>query len=47
MLSVYEGSSGGRGVPLWRAQRLEGFSGPSPTLVEQFKAAVDSAVGKP
>lgn len=47
VLSVYEGSSGGRGVPLWRAQRLDGFSGPSPTLVEQFKTDVDSAVRKP
>jgi hypothetical protein len=47
MLSVYEGSSGGLGVPLWRGQRMDGFSGPSPTLVEQFKAAVEGAAKKP
>jgi hypothetical protein len=47
MLSVYESSSGGRGVPLWRGQRQDGFSGPSPTLVEQFKTDVESAARKP
>jgi hypothetical protein len=47
MLSVYETSSGGRGVPLWRGQRRDGFSGPSPTLVEAFKTDVESAARKP
>ena len=47
MLSVYEPSSGGRGVPLWRGQRRDGFSGPSPTLVEEFKTDVENAARKP
>ena len=47
MLSVYEGSTGGLGAPLWRVQRAGGFSGPSPTLVEEFKADVEGAVRKP
>lgn len=47
VLSVYEGSTGGLGVPLWRGQRMDGFSGPSPTLVEQFKADVEGAAKKP
>ena len=47
VLSVYEGSGGGLGVPLWRGQRMDGFSGPSPTLMEQFKAEVEGAAKKP
>ena len=47
MLSVYEGSRGFGGVPLWRAQRVDGFNGPSPTLAEEFKTDVESAVRKP
>jgi hypothetical protein len=49
ILSVYESSNDGHGfgVLLWRGQRRNGFSGPSPTLVEQLKTDVESAVRKP
>jgi hypothetical protein len=47
VLSIYEGSGGGLGPPLWRGQRSDGFSGPSPTLIEQFKAEVEAAAKKP
>jgi hypothetical protein len=47
VLSVYEGSGGGLGVPLWRGQRRDGFSGPSPTLIEQFRTEVEGAAKKP
>ena len=47
MLSVYERSGGGLGALLWRAQRLDGFNGPAPTLADQFKAAVEDAARKP
>ena len=47
VLSVYEASGGGLRAPLWRGQRRDGFSGPSPTLMEQFKAEVEGAAKKP
>jgi hypothetical protein len=47
VLSVYEASRGGLGTPLWRGQRRDGFSGPSPTLIEQFEAEVEGAAKKP
>jgi hypothetical protein len=41
MLSVYEVSGGGGGTLLWREQRTGGLSGPSPTLLDDFKADVE------
>jgi len=47
MLSVYEASGGGAGAPLWREQRPGGFSGPAPTLFDDFKADVEKSAKHP
>jgi hypothetical protein len=48
MLSVYDaGGGGGAAALLWRAQRVDGLSGPSPALLEQFKADVEASARKP
>jgi hypothetical protein len=47
MLSVYEAGGGPSPALLWRAQRVDGFSGPAPALLEQFKAEVEASARKP